>query len=265
MHNRPRFSNVVLAIALALVAVSAHASAIRPTPLPSNLAIESINGYAVYGVTDTISTVLQLTTLRPIDGAVQLGDGRAINLAADTSALLPFAPLPGALDVGAIKLTGSNINGSTFVTFKSPGGGARVMGFEVPILTERVADSPATTEIRQLTNPADGSFTTSLLLFNVSDERAWITATIYDDARPGKPVAREAILTEPRGALTWYDLATKFDSGRVELRRGTVGFGCPDCGPQSEVYGFAAINAPNGDAPRVRPIIAKQPFAIYMP
>lgn len=264
MHTRPRFSNVVLAVALTFVGVGANASAIRPTPVPSNVDVKSVTGYAVYGVTDTISTILQLTTVLPIEGAVQLGDGSTFTLAPDTSALIPYVPKPDALNIGAIKLTGSNIDGSTFVTFKQSSG-AHLMGFEVPILTEKVADTPATTEIRQLTNPIDASFTTSLLLFNVSDERAWVTATIYDDAHPNKPVAREAILAEPHSALTWYDVRTRFESGRIELTRGTIGFGCLDCRPRGDVYGFAVIGAPDGDAPRVRPIIAKQPLAIYMP
>jgi hypothetical protein len=247
-----------------LLAANAHASAIRTAPIPSNLALKSVSGYAVYGLTDAVSTVLQLTTLRPMEGKAELSDGRQFILAPDTSSIAPFAPLSGAPNVGAVKLTGSNIDGSTFVTFKAPTG-ARTTGFEIPILTERIADTLATTEIRLLTNPGDGSFATALLLFNVSDERAWITATVYDDAHPSKPVAREFILTEPHGVLTWYDLQTKFDSGRIELTRGTMGWGCPACGPRGEVYGFAAINTPNGDAPRVRPIIAKQPFAIYLP
>jgi hypothetical protein len=264
LQNRPRFLKVVLAVALALLAVSAQASAVKPTPLPSNLALKSINGYAVYGVTDTIATVLQFTTLRPLDGVVQLGDGRRIDVAPDTSPILSFAPL-GTPNIGAVKVTGTNVDGSTFVTFKSPAG-ARVMGFEIPILTQKVADAWATTEIRQLTNPSDGSFATSLLLFNVSPEPAWVTATIYDDAHPNKPAAREYILTDPNGVLTWYDLQTKFDSGRVELRRGiTSGFGCLGCDPRGEVYGFAVIGAGSGDAPRVRPIIAKEPLAIFLP
>jgi hypothetical protein len=264
LHNRPRFSNVVLAVALTLVAFTANAAAIRPTPVPSNLAIKSVTGCAVYGVTDAISTVLQLTTLRPLEGLAQFSDGRQFILPPDTSSILPFPALSDAPNIGAVKLTGSNIDGSTFVTFKSPTG-TRTTGFEVPFLTEKVADTLATTEIRLLTNPADRSFTTSLVLFNVSDEQAWITATIYDDARPTRPVAREYILTEAHGVLTWYDVETRFESGRIELTRGTIGFGCPACGPRGEVYGFAAIGTPNGDAPRVRPIIAKQPLAIYLP
>ncbi|MGH7488229.1 MAG: hypothetical protein ACREMY_21925, partial [bacterium] len=149
MHNRPRFSKVVLAPLLTLIAFNAGASAIRPTPVPSNLAVRSVTGYAVYGVTDSISTVLQLTTLRPLEAHAQLGDGRQFILAPDTSAIAPFTPLSGAPDIGAVKVSGSNIDGSTFVTFKSLTG-ATTMGFEIPILTEGIADTLATTEIRLL-------------------------------------------------------------------------------------------------------------------
>jgi len=264
LHTRSRFLNVVLVLAVTAVAMTANADAIRATTAPSNLAIKSVDGYAVYGVTDTISTLLQLTTNRPLAAVATLGDGRSFDLAPDTSAFIPFTPAPDALDVGAIRIRGSNIDGSTFVTFKSTAG-AHVMGFEVPILTQKVGDTAAATEIRQLTNPDGSSYSTALLLFNVSNERAWVTATIYDDARPGKVAGREFILTEPHGALTWYDVRTKFDSGRIELTRGTIGFGCTECGAQGEVYGFAVIGAPDGDAPRVRPIIAKQPLAVFLP
>jgi hypothetical protein len=264
LHIRPRFSVLTFLAALALFLFGAvHASA-SATIAATNLSLANIDGYAVYGVSNTVSTVLQLTTIQPTEGHLRYA-GRDFQLSADTSAIALFGPQLGMPNFGVMRVSGTNTTASTFVTFKSPTG-TRVTGYEIPLLTQKVADLPAMTEIRQLTNPADGTFGTSLLLFNVADEQGWVTATIYDDAQPGKVVAREYILTEPRGALTWYDLKTKFDSGRVELTRGmATGFGCYGCEPRGEVYGFAAIGTPNGDAPRLRPLIAKKPLSAFLP
>jgi hypothetical protein len=259
LHIRNRFAvNLLLALTVLL------ASATYAAAETSSVIISKTEGYAVYGTTETISTVLQLTTPRPMAGFAHVAD-RDIEIASDASMFIPFGPKLGGPAVGAQRISLGNAEGSTFVTFKSPTG-LRITGYEIPILTQRVGENEGETEIRMLTNPADGTFGTSLLLFNVSDARGWITATIYDDAQPGRIAVREYILTDPHGALTWYDVHTKFDSGRIELTRGMVGgFGCLGCGTADEVYGFAAIGTANGDAPRVRPLVRKELAAMILP
>jgi hypothetical protein len=256
----------VLALLAFLTATAATSQPIRA----NGLVVSSVTGYAVYADTPDIATTLEASTDRPypFGGEVDYwncGFGPAWNLTltADGSAFVPdFGRRVCGPRIAAVRVTASNANVSTFVVFKS--GGRRTTGYEIPLLTQPIADTPIVTEIRPVTNPADGSFSTALLLFNTGTSEQWVTATIYDDARTAAPT-REFILTRPHGELTWYDIQTRFDSGRIELTPGYATLGCGGCPPPSEVYGFAAIGTPFGDAPRVREIAPKKGVAIWVP
>jgi hypothetical protein len=255
---------------LAVLAMPLFASV--PPPATDVLVISHTRGYAVYGDTETIRTDLQATTERPLAGTVRfwncgVGPEREMELPRDSSAILhDFGKLLCGPRVGVVAIDATNAIVTTFPNFNAPG--RPHTGFEVPLLTEPIGKSPMPTEARLLTNPRDRSYSTTLLLFNVSSEPAWVTATVYDDAHPEAPV-REYILVRPGGELTWYDVETWFDTGRIELSLGVDfgGWGCFGCDREvtADIYGFAAIGTPSGDAPRVRPFHPKLGISVWLP
>jgi hypothetical protein len=257
-------------LAAALVSICVATSATAAIKEGNGALVSRTVGYAVIADTPEITTTLEATTDRPWDfgGKVEywncpFGPESHVELGADSSVLVPnFGGRICGPRLGAVKVTATNANVATFVTFNVSG--HRTTGYEIPLLTQPVSADPGATEIRLVANPADHLFSTSLLLFNVAASRTWVTATIYDDAHPFFPI-REYILTNPRGELTWYDIQTRFESGRIELTMGLLGFGCLGCETAGEVYGFAAIGTPNGDAPRVRPVQPKNGLGFALP
>jgi hypothetical protein len=227
--------------------------------------ISHTEGVAVYADTDSVTTTLQLTTDRPwvFGGDLQLGTS-SFHVFADRGEFISGA---GALmdgpRLGAARVTATNLQVSTFVAFKARDG-RRLTGYEIPLLTHRIGTYSSVSEIRLLTNPRSGSFSTSLLLFNLGEKPVYLTAIVYDDEKPNEPT-REYITTDPSGALTWYDIQTRFESGRLELVPGFVGLPWGEGDPNAEVYGFAAIGNSSGDAPRVRLIEPKRGLGVALP
>ena len=264
----PRFrTSLVAVLASATLAISIPtARAGEPAaPATNDVVVSHASGYLVLAATPGITTDLEATTERPVAGEIRFTSGGVLPIAPDGSGILHDFALAGSPALGAVRVETTNATIFSFINFLGSTG--RRTGYEIPLLTHAIGSAPnLPSEVRLVTNPIDRSFGTSLVLFNVGDNAAWITATIYDIAHPNAPT-REYILTRPHGEMTWYDIATRFEVGRIELMPGLVGagIGCGECDRPSEVYGFAAIGTPNGDAPRVRPIIPKAAFSFWLP
>lgn len=124
-----------------------------------------------------------------------------------------------------------------------------VAQFDIPALRHKLGPEPgALVEARFI--QSDDEFETSLTLFNDSPYSAPMTATIYDEKN--QFVANEHFEVGT-GPYTLYQLKARVPIGRVELRQGWRGFGCPGCVSSEGIYGFAAVNWRGGGSPRIYP------------